>query len=41
VTDAGHGAWRLSLFEHFPLDLLSSCRYKILDCCNLRFLTFV
>jgi len=28
VADAGHGAWRLLLLSHFPLDLVSYCRYK-------------
>jgi len=28
VADAGHGVWRLALLSHFPLDLVSFCRYK-------------
>ena len=28
VADVGHGAWRLSLLSHFPLELVSSLRYK-------------
>ena len=27
VADSGHGAWRLSLLWHFPLDLVLYLRY--------------